>query len=246
VAGLVLALAVAAVVSAPDTALRKSVVGSGGNASSTTIYRLGSTAGQSSPIGESATISYELRAGYWYGTRRQAPACIDRLGDTQCDDPVNDPDDDGCHTLEEQVGAPPPKPGSTGAYDPAAWYDFYDVPVPAKPDSGPGSGANGTRNKAVTMADVLAVLFYVGTFDGGGVNPNGVDYDTIKGVDLDGDSVNDIMPPLHAIKEGLKYDRSPSPLPNPPWDAGPPNGAVTMADVLANLAQVGLDCSGPP
>ncbi|GAG44245.1 unnamed protein product, partial [marine sediment metagenome] len=41
-------------------------------------------------------------------------------------------------------------------------------------------------------------------------------------------------------------DRSPGPEPNPPWDAGPPDGAVSMGDVLAVLAQVGLDCNGEP
>jgi len=44
---------------------------------------------------------------------------------------------------------------------------------------------------------------------------------------------------------GQDYDRSPSLEPKPPWDAGPPDGAVNMADVLAVLAQVGLACSGP-
>ena len=63
---------------------------------------------------------------------------------------------------------------------------------------------------------------------------------------MDGDTDNDIPPPLHDIKEGVKYDRSPSPGLNPPWDAGPPSGAVAMSDVLAVLAQVGLDCSGEP
>jgi hypothetical protein len=104
------------------------------------------------------------------------------------------------------------------------------VPVPAMPDPTP----NGPRNQAVAMGDVLAVLFYVGTYDGdaGSPNPNGVTYDSDKmGV---------------GTKAGRDYDRSPSAEPNPPWGAGPPNGAVTMADVLAVLAQVGLDCSGPP
>jgi hypothetical protein len=173
----------------------------------------------------------------------QAAQCIDRLGDTQCDDPVNDPDDDGCSDWEEQAGAPSPKPGSTGAYDPTAWYDFYDVPVPAKADA---EGANGVRNRAVAMPDVLAVLFYVGTADNGDPNANGVDYDTIKGVDLDGDTTNDITPPLHQIEEGVKYDRQPSAEPNPPWDAGPPSGAVNMQDVLLVLEQVGLACTGGP
>jgi hypothetical protein len=41
----------------------------------------------------------------------------------------------------------------------------------------------------------------------------------------------------------LEYDRSPSADPNRPWDAGPPDGAITMGDVLAALAQVGLKCT---
>jgi len=173
----------------------------------------------------------------------QLPACIDRLGDTQCDSPDFDADDDGCAAVEEQAGAPPPKPGATGAYNPAAWYDFYDVPIPAKPDA---MGANGTRNKAVNLQDVVGVLKYVGTSVGGAPNSNGVDYDTIKGVDLNGDSTNDILPPLHQIPEGQKYDRSPGPAPNPPYDAGPPSGAVNLQDVVVVLKQVGLDCGGPP
>jgi uncharacterized repeat protein (TIGR01451 family) len=169
-------------------------------------------------------------------------ACIDRLGDTQCDDPVNDFDDDGCTDAEEQAGAPAPKPGSTGAYNPAAWYDFYDVPVPAKSDA---LGANGTKNRAVNLQDVVAVLKYVGTSVNGAPNSNGVDYDTIKGVDLNGDSTNDIPSP-HQIKEGEKYDRSPGPLPNPPYDAGPPDGVVNLQDVVVVLKQVGLACTGVP
>jgi len=150
----------------------------------------------------------------------------DGLGDA-CDP---DDDNDGCADADELEGAPAPKPGSTGPFDPLAWYDFYDVPVPARPDPTP----NGAKNKAVAMDDVLGVLFYVGTFDGDGGSPNanGVAYD----VDKDADTV----------KDGQDYDRSPSLVPNPPWDAGPPSGAVAMDDVLVVLAQVGLSCVGPP
>jgi hypothetical protein len=152
---------------------------------------------------------------------------------------VADTDFDGCADGEEAPGpaAPAPKPGSTGPFDPLAWYDFYDVPVPANPDL----TSNGPRSQAVTMADVLAVLVYVGAYDGDGGVPNtsGVAYDSIKGsCDYDADTTPD--------KEGLCYDRSPSAEPNPPWNAGPPSGAVNMADVLAVLVQVGLSCTGPP
>jgi hypothetical protein len=90
---------------------------------------------------------------------------------------------------------------------------------------------NGERDHVVTMSDVLAVLFYVGTSDNGGPNGNGVDYDSDKNGD--------------AVEDGRDYDRSPGSLPNPPWDAGPPNGAVTISDVMAVSAQVGLDCRVP-
>jgi parallel beta-helix repeat protein len=137
-----------------------------------------------------------------------------------------DTDGDGCTAVQE---------AAMTSFDDAKWYDFFDVPAPANPDM----TANGPRSKAVTMADVLAVLFYVGTRDGdGGVpNANGVAYDSVKGsCDWNADTTPD--------KEGLCYDRSPSTVPNPPWEAGPPNGAVSIADVLTALAQVGLSCSG--
>jgi Tol biopolymer transport system component len=146
-----------------------------------------------------------------------------------------DSDHDGCLDAEELASSPSPKPGSTGPYDPLAWYDFYDVPAPVNPDP----TANGPRSGAVNMSDVLAVLRYVGTKDGGLPNPNGVAYDSVKGsCDWDADTTPD--------KEGLCYDRSSGALPNPPWGAGPPDGAISMQDVMVILPQMGLDCSGPP
>jgi len=148
-------------------------------------------------------------------------------------DTTTDSDGDGCSWTQEAFGAPSPYPGSSctaveSCYSDFSWYDFYDVPVPANVDP----AANGSRDNAATMSDVLAVLLYVGTYDGGPPNPNGVDYDSDKDTDT--------------ARDGRDYDRSPSADPNPPWDAGPPDGAVSMGDVLAALAQVGLDCNGPP
>lgn len=129
-----------------------------------------------------------------------------------------DSDGDGCaDARESEIG-----------FDPFNRFDFYDVPLPVNLDPTP----NGVRSRAVNMSDVLGVLFYVGTFDGDGGSPNsnGVAYDSDK------------MGP--GTKAGWDYDRSPSPLPNPPWDAGPPDGAINMTDVTVALAQVGLDCGG--
>jgi hypothetical protein len=152
--------------------------------------------------------------------------------------PLPDSDLDGCDDADE----------TQMDFDALAWYDFYDVPVPANPDPSP----NGTRNRAINMGDVLATLFYVPASQtcahvttcglaappnsspccADKLNGNGVDYDR----DKDGDTVAD----------GIDYDRSPGPEPSPPWDAGPPNGAINLSDVLAALAQVPLACTGGP
>jgi Tol biopolymer transport system component len=131
--------------------------------------------------------------------------------------PAPDSDDDGCTDPEEVAMG----------FDPVAWHDFYDVPVPAYDDPVP----NGARDRSVNLQDLVGVLKYVGTSDGAASNGR-VDYDA----DKNGDTIED----------GRDYDRSPGPAPNPPYDAGPPDGAVNLQDVVAVLRQVGLACSGPP
>jgi hypothetical protein len=149
--------------------------------------------------------------------------------DVYLTDPLDtDTDDDGCADSEEiPPGTGSSTPGANGGFNPNASYDFYDVPIPANNDPAP----NGTRNQAVNLQDVVGVLKYVGTADNGPSNGK-VDYDSDKNQD--------------GREDGVDYDRSPSPAPNPPKDAGPPNGAVNLQDVVVVLNQVGLDCSGPP
>ena len=138
-----------------------------------------------------------------------------------------DADGDGCTRSQEQAGAYGVTPGATAAggvsFQDQAWYDFYDVPSPTNNDPTP----NGTRNGAINVQDVVGVLKYVGTFENGPSNGK-VDYDRDK--DSDG------------IKDGIDYDRSPSPAPNPPKDAGPPNGAINLGDVVSVLGQMGRSC----
>jgi hypothetical protein len=138
------------------------------------------------------------------------------LGSDPCD---SDTDEDGCADGEE-----PPM-----GFDPLDPWDVYDVPAPANADPTP----NGPKNKVVDTGDVLGVLFYVFSRDGGSPNSNGVDYDSDK--DANGS------------KDGIAYDRRASSPPNPPWDAGSPNGIIDMSDVLAALPQsFVVNCSGPP
>jgi hypothetical protein len=141
-------------------------------------------------------------------------------------DPLKrDTDGDGCAESEEIAGAPEPKPGFSGPYDPLAWYDFFDVPVPAAADPAP----NGPRNGIVDAADPIAVLYYAFASPTGvcGDNPNGngVDYDCDKGIDTNGDTVAEIPP--DGVPDGRDYDRTVSPPPNPPMEAGPPTATLT-------------------
>ena len=112
-----------------------------------------------------------------------------------------------------------------GDRDPLSAWDFFDVPVPAlKP-----SNMSGVRNKAVSIADVIAIVTYVGTFDGGGANTNNVSYNG----DLNANSVLD----------GREYDRTASSDPSRPWRSGAPNGAVSISDALVALNQLGDNCN---
>lgn len=134
--------------------------------------------------------------------------------------PPIDSDGDGC-TDEREAG---PEHTSGGDRDPLNHWDFFDVPAPALSPAHPNSG----RNKVVTLADVLAILSYVGTVHLSGPNANDLSYDT----DLNGNGVLD----------GAEYDRAPSTTQSKPWRSGPPSGAVTLQDALVALAQVGDNC----
>jgi len=165
-----------------------------------------------------------------------------------CGATPTDADGDGCTASQEAYGAPSPNPGSTCSsptpcYSDSVRYDFFDVPAPVAPDPAP----SGVRNRVVDVADPLAVLFYAFTESTGlcGDNPNGngVDYDCDKGMDTNGDTVAEIPP--DGVPDGRDYDRTASQAPNPPLEAGPPNGIIDLSDALAALAQFGLDCRAP-
>ncbi len=161
----------------------------------------------------------------------QADTDGDGLGDA-CEtpsgygtDPNNaDTDGDGCKDGHELLTAIY-KHQQGGDRDPLNPWDFFDVPVPVLLPS----STTGTRNKAVSISDVIAIVSYIGTFDGGAANANGASYNS----DLDGDGVAD----------GREYDRAPSADMSKPWRSGAPTGAVTIADALVALNQVGDNCN---
>ena len=135
---------------------------------------------------------------------------------------ASDTDLDGCDDARE-LGAVRTHGGQR---DPTDAYDFFTVPRPALTTDSP----NGTRDPIVNIADVIAVLFYVGTATGRHLpNANGVLYDT----DLNANGVPD----------GQEYDRTPAGDGSRLWLTGPPNGAVTISDAVAALGQLGDACN---
>jgi len=133
----------------------------------------------------------------------------------------DDADCDACWDSVEPTLSPPADP-----IDP---WDFYDVPVPTLFSGGHISGdPSGTddRDHAVSIInDVLAVLEYTGTSDGGLPNAEGRQYNQ----DVNGDTVDD----------GIAYDRTVGAT-----RSGAPDGAVSIiVDVLLVLAQSGALCT---
>ena len=141
---------------------------------------------------------------------------------------ATDTDGDGCSDSEELLANQTVGGDRNPKRDGDGEWDFFDVPVPALT----ATATSGARSKSVTLADVSAVLFYVGTVDGGGPNTKGVDYDT----DRNGNGVED----------GREYDRQASITPGKLWRSREPSGAVTLADVSVALVQVGHTCIAAP
>ncbi len=137
--------------------------------------------------------------------------------------PTLDSDGDGCPDVRE-LGADWHTGGQRDPHDP---WDFYDVPTPVLLPNSQG----GTRSHAVTLADVIAVLAYVGTTESSPntANSSGAMY----GSDLNNNGVPD----------GQEYDRAASADSSQPWRSGPPRGFVNIGSAIVGLAQVGTDCS---
>ncbi len=132
-----------------------------------------------------------------------------------------DSDGDGCDDGRELGG----DHRDGGQRDPLSPWDFFDVPLPALSPLNP----SGSRSGFISIGDVIGVVAYIGTTDGGGPNSNGEWYDT----DLDG----------NGLKDGSEYDRSASTVINEPWRSRAPNGAVTIGDAIVGLNQIGDSCN---
>ncbi len=134
--------------------------------------------------------------------------------------PPPDSDGDGCPDARE-LGS---DHRTGGQRDPSNPWDFFDVPTPALLPS----NTTGTRSKAITIGDAIAILAYIGTSASqpNSVNANGATY----GSDLDNNGVQD----------GREYDRS---MGAAAWAPGAPSGAVSISDAILELNGVGDNCN---
>ena len=137
--------------------------------------------------------------------------------------PAIDTDGDGCQDVRE-IGLMHQTGGQRNPLNP---YDFYDVPVPALTPS----NTTGVKDHIVSIADVISVVDYIGASATAPTQMNSMGL--MYGSDLNG----------NLMLDGAEYDRSPSVTPGQPWASGPPSGAVTIADALIALQQVGDNCS---
>ena len=161
------------------------------------------------------------------------PAVADANGDADGDTLTNivemgfgtdpcatDSDADGC----ADNGEFGPSHTTGGQREPTNGNDFFDVPAPALLPT----NTSGTRNRAISIQDVIAIVAYVGT---SAANPNFANGNGAKyGSDLN----------ANGRMDGQEYDRSPG---SPAWAPGAPNGAVSIADALIGLNSVGDNCN---
>jgi hypothetical protein len=137
---------------------------------------------------------------------------------TTCQDKVYiDTDFDGCTDLEERGDVD----ALGGERSPNLFWDFFDVPTPP----------TFTKDTAIAVADITAVVARFGS----SVMPP-----PAKPAAL----IAALLPPPPPPAYSPSYDRTF--LGPDPWDTGPPNGSVTVADIALVVAQFGDACIAPP
>ncbi|MGB2694815.1 MAG: flexitail domain-containing putative surface protein [Dehalococcoidia bacterium] len=139
---------------------------------------------------------------------------VDFDGDTICDDVDPDDDNDGC-TDQTELGT---NASLGGLRDPHNFWDFFDMPNPS---------STPMRDGAVSVGDILLVVARFGRNDAGGTAVINRNTNPLTALPTDG---------YHPA-----YDRT---LLGPNgWNLGPPNGSITVEDILYAVAQFGHACA---
>ncbi|MEX0785493.1 MAG: flexitail domain-containing putative surface protein [Dehalococcoidia bacterium] len=127
-----------------------------------------------------------------------------------------DSDGDGCSDVQE-LG---PDPQLGGGRDPDSFWDFFDVP-----------NMSNVRDGAVSLApDAYSVILKLGAKDNNGAAIINRYSDPMS------------PPPADRSAYHPAFDRSPPPPGGDPWDSGPPDGAITLYDLLLVVFQYGHRC----
>jgi hypothetical protein len=131
-----------------------------------------------------------------------------------------DSDGDGCNNRRESLASILDGGGSPGGVARTALskWDVYDVDIP--------SGVGGTRNKIIDIGDTLGILLWIGASSGDPLTPNANGNTYAGDKNLDG------------IENSEIWDRRQG---DPTTKA--PNGVIDIGDALANLLEIGTDCS---
>lgn len=128
---------------------------------------------------------------------------------------TGDSDRDGCSDVQESQTAEGSE-GFGGRRNPNNFWDFFDTP-----------DEENARDRSVNTFDILRVAARFGARDAGGTAPINRNTDPLS-----------VPPPAPAYHPA--FDRGPH-GPNP-WDLGPPDGTIRVADILAAVRQFGHDC----
>ena len=110
---------------------------------------------------------------------------------------------------------------SGGGRDATNKGDFFDV----------DTGNPAAKNGAISISDTIAVLVYIGTNSAHPAAAN------LNGRTYGGDDNND------GTTNGETFDRSPGASNGTVFLTGAPNGAVSIADAISSLNQIGANCS---
>jgi len=138
-------------------------------------------------------------------------------------EPCADNDLDGC-SAEREAGL---DPGAGGGRDDTSFWDFFDTPTaPAL-----------TRDGAVSIGDIATVVSRFGALDNDGVNI------TSGPFDRNSDPLSTPPPNTGSNRDRYHpaYDRTPL-----AGLTGPPNGSVSIQDIVLAVLQFGHNCVGPP
>jgi hypothetical protein len=167
-------------------------------------------------VSQAQALTAQANAPLTFTVEPLKSAAGDTDGDTVANGSDPDDDNDGCADLRES-GTNPQTGGQRSAH---LFWDFFDVPTP------PGF----TRNQAVTVGDIAAVVARFGSSRPGGPPTKGEAF------------AEALAPPPAPPAYHAAYDRTASTSAGQPWRSNSANGSITVQDISLAAVQFGHSC----